>query len=60
MQYGCLMKKFILTSFIFLIISNIANAQECGLGIEAIRKGGAGNFFAPIQIRSIQPNSPAE
>lgn len=54
------MKKFILSSFIFLIISNIANAQEIGLGIEAIRKGGVENLFAPLQIRSIQPNSPAE
>ena len=54
------MKKFILSIFIFLIISNIANAQEIGLGIEAIRKGGVENLFAPLQIRSIQPNSPAE
>ena len=54
------MKKFILCSFIFLIISNIANAQEIGLGIESIRKGGVENLFAPLQIRSIQPNSPAE
>lgn len=54
------MKKFILSIFIFLIISNIANAQEIGLGIESIRKGGVENLFAPLQIRSIQPNSPAE
>lgn len=54
------MKKIILSIFIFLTISNIANAQEIGLGIEAIRKGGVENLFIPIQIRSVQPNSPAE
>lgn len=54
------MKKFILSIFIFLTISNIANAQEIGLGIEAIRKGGVENIFIPLQIRSVQPNSPAE
>lgn len=35
-------------------------ANEKGLGIEAIRKGGIENIFAPLQIKSIQPNSPAE
>lgn len=50
------MKKLLLVLIILFFYSYPCHATEVGAGINAVRKG----LLTPLQIRSIQSNSPAE
>lgn len=50
------MKKLLLVLIILFFYSYSCHATEVGAGINAVRKG----LLTPLQIRSIQSNSPAE
>lgn len=54
------MKRILCIIAILLINGLCCFADTSGLGIEAIRKDGLTNISAPLQIRSIQLNSPAD
>ncbi len=55
---GVGMKKFFVL-ILFMLLSNLCCfAKDTGLGIDAVRKESLWSFM-PLQIRNVQPNSPA-